>query len=120
MSLQDLPYMGGYPQKVVGKSSTQPILFGILGMFKGDEKFQGLQQVVERPSHGKLPPLHSGKADHHGNSDRDILGAPAKTHIPGIHYGMQPFAGAFMSGHGEVEVYGREHKHKHHEEKHSK
>jgi len=117
MSLQDLPYMGGYPQKVVGKSSTQPILFGVLGMFKGDEKFQGLQQVVERKSHGKLPPLHAGK-DSHGNSDRDILGHAAKTHIPGVHYGMVPFAGAFMSSHGEVEVLGREHHSEHHEHKH--
>lgn len=107
MSLQDLPYMGGYPQRVIGKSSTQPTLFGVLGMFHSDHKFQGLQQVVERPSHYKLPPLHSGHSEHGANSDRGILGAPAKTHIPGIHYGMVPFAGAFMSGHGEIEVYGR-------------
>jgi len=97
--------MGGYPQRVVGKSSTQPILFGVLGQFKGDQKFQALQQVVERPASYKLPPLHSGSGG--ANSSRDILGPPAKTHIPGIHYGMMPFAGAFMSGHGEIEIYGR-------------
>ena len=113
--------MGGYPQHVVGKSSTQPTLFGVLGQFRGDQKFQGLQQVVERPSHYKLPPLHSGvgSAKEHGaNSDRDILGHPAKTHIPGIHYGMMPFAGAFMSSHGDIEIYGREHHGKHHEKHH--
>jgi len=120
MSLQDLPYMGGYPQRVVGASSTQPTLFGVLGMFKSDQKFQGLQQVAERPSHYKLPPLHSGKPEaHHANSDRDILGHAAKTHIPGVHYGMSPFAGAFMSGHGEVEVYGREHHAVHHAPHHA-
>jgi hypothetical protein len=99
--------MGGYPQRVVGKSSTQPILFGVLGQFKGDHKFQALQQVVERPASYKLPPLHSGNSEKGANSSRDILGPPAKTHIPGIHYGMMPFAGAFMSGHGEIEIYGR-------------
>jgi hypothetical protein len=37
-------------------------------------------------------------------SDRHILGSPAKTHIPGLHHGQVPFAGPFMSGHGEIEV----------------
>ena len=110
MSLQDLPYMGGYPQRVVGPSSAQPILFGVLGHFKGDQKYQALQQVVERPSKFKLPPLQAGRAGPSENSSRDILGPPAKTHIPGIHYGMVPFAGAFMAGHGEIEIYGRESK----------
>jgi len=116
--MQDLPYMGGYPQRVVGESSTQPTLFGIIGMFKGDQKYQGLQQVVERPSEGKLPPLYSG---HDHETDRGISGHSAKTHIPGIHYGMVPFAGAFMSAHGEIEIYGREHHHskEHHKEHHS-
>jgi len=114
--MQTLPYMGGYPQRVVGESSTQPTLFGVLGMFKGDEKFQALQQVVERPPNAKLPELYSGK-EQHFNTDRSLLGAPAKTHIPGIHYGMQPFAGRFMSGHGNIEVYSG---HPHHDEYHDK
>lgn len=121
--MQTLPYMGGYPQRVVGESSTQPTLFGVLGMFRDDEKFQALQQVVERPSHFHLPPLSSGRADH-CNTDRGLLGVPAKTHIPGIHYGMQPFAGRFMSAHGNIEVYHGHHKEhhdkkeKHHEKEH--
>ena len=106
----NLPYMGGYPQRVVGPSSTQPTLFGVLGMFKGDEKFQALQQVVERPPNAKLPPVYSGR-DEHCNTDRCLLGPPAKTHIPGLHHGMVPFAGRFMSEHGNVEVY-----HGHHQE----
>jgi len=104
----NLPYMGGYPQKVIGESSTQPILFGILGMFKGDQKTQTLQQVVERPSHYKLPPLINEKE--HCNTARGLLG-PSKTHIPGIHHGMVPFAGRFMSEHGHIEVYGAKRHH---------
>lgn len=114
--MQTLPYMGGYPQRVIGESSTQPTLFGVLGMFRGDEKFQALQQVVQRPSHYKLPPLYSGR-DEHCNTDRHLLGSPAKTHIPAIHYGMQPFAGRFMSSHGDIEIYDG-HKHHHHKKEH--
>lgn len=115
----NLPYMGGYPQKVIGESSTQPTLFGVLGMFKGDQKFQGLQQVVERPSSYKIPELVKNPSAMH--SDRCIVGPPAKTHIPGIHYGMQPFAGRFMTEHGHIEVYHGhpyhdDYKMKHHDE----
>jgi len=115
----NLPYMGGYPQRVIGESSTQPTTFGVIGMFKGDQRFQGLQQVVERPSHYKLPPLRPGQEGHH-NTDRNLLGAPAKTHYPGIHYGMVPFAGRFASEHGHVEVYHGHHPHhdQYHKEKH--
>lgn len=97
----NLPYLGGYPQKVIGESSTQPILFGVLGMFKGDNKFQALQQVVERPSNYKLPEMVNNKM----NTDRGLMG-PSKTNIPAIHHGMIPFAGRFMSEHGHIEVYG--------------
>jgi hypothetical protein len=113
--MQYLPYMGGYPQKVVGESSTQPILFGVLGMFKGDQKFQGLQQVVEGKPIGHLPHLVS--THDHMNSEKHIMGAPAKTHIPGNHYGMVPFAGRFMTEQGHIEVYDSRHHHvhKHHD-----
>jgi hypothetical protein len=120
--MQTLPYMGGYPQRVVGPSTTQPTLFGVLGMFRDDEKFQALQQVVERPSHFHLPPLYSGREEH-CNTDRHLLGAPAKTHIPGIHHGMVPFAGRFMSNHGNIEIYHghkEHHQKEHHEEHHKK
>ena len=106
----NLPYMGGYPQRVVGESSTQPTLFGVLGMFKSDNKYQGLQQVVERPSSYKVPPVHN--ATGHGvNTIGGLLGPAAKTHVPGIHYGMVPFPGRFMTEHGHIEVYGKRERH---------
>jgi hypothetical protein len=107
MSFQALPYMKPV-SKVAGLGSTQPTLFGVLGMFAKDEHFAGLQKQVMHKSHGMLPPLYSGEPTHHHNTDRDLLGPASKTHIPGIHYGMVPFAGAFMSGHGDMEIYGRE------------
>jgi len=106
MSLQALPYMKP-ASKVTGPGSTQPTLFGVMGMFGRDEKFAGVQQQIIGKSSGKLPPLHSGSASA-GNTDRDLLGPPAKTNIPPMHYGMQPFAGHFMTAHGDIEVYGRE------------
>ena len=115
----NLPYMGGYPQKVIGESSTQPTLFGVIGMFRGDEKFQALQQVVERPSSFKIPPIINDPSKI--CTDRHLTGVASKTHIPGLHYGMQPFAGRFMTEHGNVEVYHGhayhdDYKMKHHDE----
>lgn len=106
MPLQDLPYMKP-ASKVTGPGSTQPTLFGVLGMFGRDERFAGVQQQIIGKSSGKLPPLHSGSASA-GNTDRSLLGPPSKTHIPPMHYGMIPFAGHFMSAHGDIEVYGRD------------
>jgi hypothetical protein len=111
MSLQALPYMKP-ASKVTGAGSTQPTLFGVMGMFAKDERFAGVQQqIIGKPSvpGAKLPPLHAGSAAA-GNTDRDLLGPPAKTRIPPMHYGMVPFAGHFMSAHGDIEVYGRESK----------
>lgn len=106
MSLQALPYMKP-ASKVTGIGSSQPTLFGVMGMFAKDERFSGVQQQIIGKSVGKLPPLHAGSAAA-GNTDRELLGPPAKTCIPGVHYGMVPFAGHFMSAHGDIEVYGRE------------
>jgi hypothetical protein len=78
-----------------------------MGMFARDERFAGVQQQIIGKSSGKLPPLHAGSAAA-GNTDRDLLGPPAKTHVPAVHYGMVPFAGHFMSAHGDIEVYGRD------------
>jgi len=118
--MQNLPYMGNYPQKVVGKDSTQPILFGVIGAHKQSNKYQALQQVVEHTPHGELPPTVSSTHTHM-NTDKHLLGHPAKTHIPGIHYGMVPFAGRFMSQHGEIEVYDSRHHHEHaHHDKYDK
>jgi hypothetical protein len=109
--MQTLPYMGGYPHNVVGKSSTQPLTFGVIGMFQGDNKYQALQQVVERSSNYKLPTIYTGRE--HMHSDRCLMGPPAKTHIPNIHYGMVPIAGRFMTEHGHIEIYNE---HKHHDD----
>lgn len=92
----------GPPSKVIGPSTTQPSLFGVIGAFRPDQKYQALQTVFQRPADGPLPKTMAGNASI--ESMRSILGAPAKTKIPGIHHGMMPFAGAFMSGHGDIDV----------------
>jgi len=111
--MQNLPYMGGYPQKVIGKDSTQPILFGALGMFHESQRYQALQQVVQGKPDGKIPRVIESTHVHH-NTERNSITPPAKTHIPNIHYGMVPFAGRFMTEHGHIEVYDAK---KHHHDK---
>lgn len=90
----------GPPQKVVGPSSTQPILFGVIGSHRPDQKFQALQTIFQRPADGAIPKTISGVMD----TSRNTFGKAPKTTIPGIHHGMVPFAGAFMSGHGDIET----------------
>jgi hypothetical protein len=90
----------GPPQRVVGPSTTQPVLFGVIGSFRPDQKYQALQQVFERPSTGPMPKTISGVMGTCNNT----FGKAPKTYIPGIHHGMVPFSGAFMSGHGDIEV----------------
>lgn len=124
-----LPYMGGYPNKVYGKYSTQPTTFGVIGMFKESNKSQSLQNLVIDKVHTKTSGLENDANDvkHGRNTERKLLGAVSKTHIPALHYGMVPFAGRFMSNVGDYQVYGKhsddaehhEH-HEHHDKKHSK
>lgn len=107
--------MGGYPQRVVGPNSSQPTLFGVIGMFHESNKFQALQKVVELPSHYKLPKVIHGSSELH--TERRLLGPSAKTHIPGLHYGMTPFAGRFMSHSEHIEVYKGHHSERNEEKK---
>jgi len=111
-----LPYMGGPPQKVAGPFSTQPTLFGVLGMFKETNKTQTLQNLVSRPGKGKVPGTMSEKSA--TQSMRGILGPAAKTHIPGLHHGMVPFAGRFMSHVGHESEHHAPASEHHHTEKH--
>jgi len=90
----------GPPQRVIGPSTTQPALYGVIGSFRPDQKYQALQQVFERPATGAVPKTMSGMFETCNNT----FGKAPKTHIPGIHHGMVPFAGAFMSGHGNIQV----------------
>jgi hypothetical protein len=110
-----LPYMGGYPQKVVGPFSTQPTLFGVIGRFKESNKTQTLQTLVSKPGTGKIPGTMSEKSA--TQSMRGLLGPAAKTHIPGLHHGMVPFAGRFMSHVGEHGEHHAPHTQHYHSEK---
>lgn len=93
-------YAMGPPQNVVGSSTDQPSLFGVIGSFRGDNKFQALQQKFVRNPTQPIPKTISGVM----TTDRNTFGKAPKTYIPGLHHGQVPFAGPFMSAHGDMEV----------------
>jgi hypothetical protein len=89
------------PRATTGKGSTQPIIFGVIGKTKMEPYQTSLQNLVmnSKVSAGVPSDLKSaGKLlAHHENTERNILGPPPATRIPGIHYGQIPYPGYFMS-----------------------
>jgi hypothetical protein len=89
------------PRATSGKGSTQPTLFGVIGRTHMDPYQQSLQNVVMNsvtPGRKHTPVLSDvALMSHHGNTDRHIISHKPATHIPGIHHGMVPYAGYYMS-----------------------
>jgi hypothetical protein len=85
-------------RRTMGKGSTQPTMFGVLGRTKMDPYMASLQDLVHDTKHsGGAAPVMSDKAVmHHGNTERHIVSAPPKTHTEMHRYGQVQYPGAFM------------------------
>lgn len=81
-----------------GKGSTQPTLFGVLGRTKMDPYMTSLQDLVHetKSGHSHAPVMSDMMVRHHGNTERHVVSAPAKTHIDMAHYGQILYPGHFM------------------------
>ena len=80
-----------------GEGAPKSTTFGVLGATKESPKMKSLGGLVHHTVHHKVP---KGEVIHKPRlieTERDITGAPAKTHIPGAHFAQVPYAGAFMS-----------------------
>jgi len=88
------------PRATTGKGSTQPTLFGVIGRTKMDPFHTSLQTIImNTKASGPVPDSlkSDNKIFHAGSTERGCVGAPPRTHIPGIHHGQVPYPGHFMS-----------------------
>jgi len=85
-----------------GPTST---VFGVLGHARMDAPTRSLGGLITTNTH----PRPSGKGDVRREkmlrsediqTERGTLCAASKTHVPGVHYGQVPYAGAYMSAVG--------------------
>ena len=85
-------------RRTMGKGSTQPTMFGVLGRTKMDPYMTSLQDLVHdtMEGHHPAPVISDASVMHHGNTERHNVSAPPKTHIAMEHYGQVLYAGAHM------------------------
>jgi len=85
-------------RRTMGKGSTQPTIFGVLGRTKMDPYMASLQDLVHETMVGshKAPVMSDASVRHHGNTERHNVSAPPKTHIDMAHYGQILYPGAHM------------------------
>lgn len=84
-----------------GKGAPRSTVFGAIGRTKIDPYQRSLGGLIIETTSGpgtkEKPVLSEKKAKAAGNTERSLLGPSGKTHIAGAHYGMIPYAGAYMS-----------------------
>ena len=85
------------PRRMKGKGAPKQTVFGVLGMTKEEPMSKSLGGLVKESTKVSAPKVSMAASKEKKNTDRHIIGAPAKTHIPGSHMGQVPYAGAYMS-----------------------
>ena len=87
------------PRRMGGKGAPRDTVFGVLGHTKMDPMTRSLGGMVVSTTKG------AGAVDRraaesvkkvHKNTEKHIVGPASKTHVPGVHTGMIPFAGQYM------------------------
>ena len=85
-----------------GQGAPHSTVFGVLGQTVYDNHSRSVGGLVldtkERAHLGKGTTVSASQVHH--NTERGLIGPPAKTHVPGSHYGMKPYAGYFRSATG--------------------
>lgn len=88
------------PREMRGEGAPRPTIPGVLGETKESGKMKSLGGLVEHAPSAPVPKGTVTKHSEHIETDRHICGQPAKTKIPGQHYGQVPYAGKYMSDKG--------------------
>lgn len=87
------------PRTMSGKGAPSQTIFGVIGATAYDPLQKSLGGLVSNTkSSASNNPAKS--ASSMPQTQRSILGAPAKTPIPGEHYGQIPYAGKYQSTEG--------------------
>jgi len=95
----EIPYLSviDNPRRMGGKGAPAPTISGVLGRTMYESSSKSLGGLVKERTPVKAPKVAMKASSEPKNTDRHILGAASKTHIPGAHMGQTPYAGAYMS-----------------------
>lgn len=85
------------PRRMAGEGAPKQTVFGVLGRTMESPRMKSLGGLVEESTKVSAPKVAMKASSEKKNTDRKILGAPAKTHLPGSHMGQVPYAGQYMS-----------------------
>ena len=98
----EIPYLRvvDNPRRMGGKGAPEPTIFGVLGRTMYDSESKSLGGLVRESTNVKAPKVDMKASSVPKNTERHIVGKPAKTHIPGVHQGQVPYAGMYMSAVG--------------------
>lgn len=79
-----------------GQGAPKSTVFGVLGMTKESPYMKSLGGLVRRAPTKAIP---KGTIEKEAGmmSERGAVGMVPRTHIPGQHHGMVPYAGEYMS-----------------------
>jgi hypothetical protein len=82
-------------REMKGKGAPRETTFGVIGHTKMDPQSRSLGGLVHHTADAPIQKgtLHRG----HEMTERNIEGRVSKTKVPGAHFGMIPYVGAFMS-----------------------
>ena len=99
------PYMSVVDEPRRMKGGAVSTVFGVLGHAKADAPTRTLGGLIitdshPRPSAGKDVRREKMLVSEHVQTERGTLHAASRTHVPGAHYGMVPYAGAYRSALG--------------------
>ena len=103
--LNKTPYLQvvDFPRMMEGKGAPRSTVFGAIGRTKIEPYSKSLGGLVETTtpgaSHFDKEAVEKASAVPR-NTDFHIIGHPAKTKVPGHHYGQMPYAGAYRSALG--------------------
>lgn len=85
------------PRKMKGKGAPQDTLFGVIGRTMMDPLTRSLGGLMVTTTKGVSAADSAESASAvRKNTEHHLVGKASKTHIPGKHMGMVPFAGQFM------------------------
>lgn len=101
--MNKLPYLQvvDMPRMMGGVGAPRPTVFGVLGITKDDHYTRSLGGLIETTTPGPKPKVTVAASSEPKNTERNIIGPAAKTHVNGHHFGQVPYAGAYMSHLGD-------------------
>lgn len=97
--MHETPYLHlvDMPRVMKGPGAPRGTVFGVLGHTGLDPLTKSLGGLVADSKASAPAPPTMKDSKRHDKTEHRIAGSPSKTKIPGMHHGMTPYAGKYMS-----------------------